>query len=140
MRLFVYGTLRQGCPNHRLLFGSRYLGPATTAEPYVMVTQKSRSFPYIFKHPDLYTTPIRGEMYEINQETVRQLDALEGHPDHYRRQQILVTTPKGDAYACAAYLLEDASMIHDINESLGTAFVFVPNGDWTDKHATVSKE
>lgn len=130
MRLFVYGTLRQGCPNHRLIFGSRYLGPATTVEPYVMVTQKPRSFPYIFKHPDLYATPINGEMYEINQETLRKLDELEGHPDHYLRTQILVVSPKGDTYACAAYILEDPVLREDIANGLGKSFVYVRNGDW----------
>ena len=130
MRLFVYGTLRQGGTNHHLVSGSPYLGPATTTESYVIATQTSRSFPYIFKHPELYAIPVQGEMYEINQETVRRLDMLEGHPDHYRRQQILVTTPKGDAYACAAYILEDAEMIRDIAEGLGESFVYVQNGDW----------
>ena len=141
MRLFVYGTLRQGGTNHHLIFGSPFLGVATTADSYVMVTQKSRSFPYIFKHSDHHTVPVQGEMYEINQETLRRLDILEGHPDHYRRQQILVTSKKGDAYACAAYILEDPDMIQEITAELGTRFVFVRDGDWTEcKHVTVSKE
>jgi gamma-glutamylaminecyclotransferase len=136
MRLFVYGTLRQGCTNHHLVFGSPHLGPATTVEPFVMATQKSRSFPYIFKHADLHTAPVKGEMYEINQEVLRRLDVLEGHPDHYRRQQILVATPKGDTYACAAYVLEDTAMIEEIANRLGETFVYVQDGDWTQAKVT----
>ena len=98
-----------------------------------MATQKSRSFPYIFKHPDLYTTPIQGEMYEINQEVLRRLDILEGHPDHYRRQQILVATPKGDTYACAAYVLVDSALIEDIANNVGRGFVYVKGGDWVQQ-------
>jgi gamma-glutamylaminecyclotransferase len=131
MRLFVYGTLRQGCTNHHLVFGSRHLGPATTVEPFVMTTQKSRSFPYIFKHADLYAAPVKGEMYEINQEVLRRLDDLEGHPDHYRRQQIRVKTPKEEILECAAYILEDPVLCEDIANGLGKGFVYVQDGDWT---------
>jgi gamma-glutamylaminecyclotransferase len=131
MLLFVYGTLRQGCTNHHLIFGSPHLGPATTVEPFVMATQKSRSYPYIFKHPDLHATTVQGEMYEINQETIHRLDILEGHPDHYCRQQIRVKKPKGEILECAAYVLEDVETIQGISEGLGIRFVYVQGGDWT---------
>jgi len=141
MRLFVYGTLRQGGVNHRLIFGSPHLGPATTAEPYVMVTQKSRSYPYIFKHPDLYAASVKGEMYEINEETLRRLDILEGHPDHYRRQEIRVKTPKGELLECVAYILVDTETIMEIAQEIGTRFVFVQDEDWNQRNRpTTSKE
>jgi gamma-glutamylaminecyclotransferase len=140
MRLFVYGTLRQGCTNHHLVFGSPYLGPATTAEPYVMATQKSRSFPYIFKHADFYAVPVQGEIYEINDEILRRLDILEGHPDHYRRQQVRVVSPKGKMLECEAYVLEDNGMLNEIVNGLGMTFVYVKDGDWTQVKVTPYSE
>jgi len=141
MRLFVYGTLRQGCTNHNLIFGSRYLGPVETKDPYVMVTQKSRSYPYIFRQADLLTYHVKGELYEVTEETMRRLDVLEGHPDHYRRQQITVIDRKDQEHECFAYVVDNTTMIADILEGLGTRFVFVRHGDWIEcKPITVSKE
>lgn len=101
-----------------------------------MATQASRSFPYIFKHADLYAAPVKGEMYEINDETLRRLDILEGHPDHYRRQQTRVVTKKGEVYECVAYFLEDPEMLNEVTNGLGKTFVYVKDGDWTQAKVT----
>ncbi len=106
-----------------------------------MVTQKSRSYPYIFRKADCLTSHVQGEMYEITGEMYRRLDVLEGHPDHYRRQQITAIDRKGQEYECFAYVVDNTKMIAEIMEGLGTRYVFVRHGDWTEcKHATVSKE
>lgn len=101
-----------------------------------MATQKSRSFPYIFKHAELHAIPVKGEMYDVNEETFRRLDILEGHPDHYRRQQIRVVTRRGEQYECATYILEDPALIEDIANGLGRGFVYVKDGDWTQAKVT----
>jgi len=46
-RVFVYGTLKRGLPNHPLLQGSRFLGPAITTERYRMIASE---FPVLLSY------------------------------------------------------------------------------------------
>jgi gamma-glutamylaminecyclotransferase len=81
--VFVYGTLKKGFSNHRLLAGSEYLGTAQTVEKYAMY---STGTPIVLKEEAV--SPIHGELYRVNEETLVALDSLEGHPDWYRREEI----------------------------------------------------
>lgn len=78
MITFVYGTLKRGYWNHYLLKGSEYLGPSVTYEKYAL---------YNFKYPFAVHSdneeegklclPVLGEVYSIDRETLKDLDALE---------------------------------------------------------------
>lgn len=81
--VFVYGTLKKGFSNHRLLAGSEYLGAAQTVEKYAMY---STGTPIVLKEEPV--SPIHGELYRVNEATLVALDSLEGHPDWYRREEI----------------------------------------------------
>lgn len=83
--VFVYGTLKKGFSNHRLLAGSEYLGTAQTVEKYAMYTTGT---PIVLK--DEAVSPIHGELYRVNEATLVALDSLEGHPDWYRREEISI--------------------------------------------------
>ncbi|KAB2888115.1 MAG: gamma-glutamylcyclotransferase [Desulfobulbaceae bacterium] len=83
--VFVYGTLKKGFSNHRLLAGSEYLGTAQTVEKYAMY---STGTPIVLK--DEAVSPIHGELYRVNEATLVALDSLEGHPDWYRREEISI--------------------------------------------------
>ena len=82
--VFVYGTLRKGYWNHRLLENSKFLGEARTKEKYSLYAD---GIPYVVKIP---RTHIKGEVYEVDEETLRRLDQLEEHPDVYYREEIEV--------------------------------------------------
>jgi gamma-glutamylaminecyclotransferase len=81
--VFVYGTLKKGFSNHRLLVGSEYLGSAQTVEKYAMY---STGTPIVLKNEAV--SPIHGELYQVNEATLAALDSLEGHPDWYRREEV----------------------------------------------------
>jgi gamma-glutamylaminecyclotransferase len=79
-KLFVYGTLKKGFGNHRLLEGQKLLGNATICgyEMYSM-----GNYPAIRQANEGY---IHGELYEIEDTLWPRLDRLEGVPYLYTRE------------------------------------------------------
>lgn len=78
----VYGTLRQGWGNHRILQGkSKLLGTHVTEPAYTMYSLGG--FPAVTKDG---TTPITIEVYEVEDpqtiERVHNLEGYTGEPDH----------------------------------------------------------
>lgn len=85
--VFVYGTLLQGEPNHRLLQSSYFKGKGTTKDMFVMF---GASFP-LARHPTetdnwFYCGNVVGEVYGVTKGTLSALDRLEGHPHFYERR------------------------------------------------------
>ena len=90
-KLFVYGTLKDGYPNHSRLAGAKFLGRARTVEKYTMVYM---GFPGIVRNPPhLHHV---GEVYEVSDKTLAKCDALEGHPTWYIRELVDVDIFDGD--------------------------------------------
>jgi gamma-glutamylcyclotransferase (GGCT)/AIG2-like uncharacterized protein YtfP len=81
--VFVYGSLKRGYWNNRLLATSRFLAEAITVEDnFVMY---DGAFPYVATGG---ISKIKGELFEVdNEETLRNLDRLEGVPTHYIRKE-----------------------------------------------------
>lgn len=78
----VYGTLMSGFGNHRILSNSNFLGN-DTINGFNM--HDIGWFPGIIKGED----KISAEIYQIDsEETVQQLDYLEGYPNLYTREQV----------------------------------------------------
>lgn len=91
IRVFVYGTLKEGHYNHILLSegkGTRFLGRCYIEGSYRMVDMGS--FPGVLQvTPDaLDPCRIYGEVYRVDEETLYALDMLEGHPSFYRREKV----------------------------------------------------
>lgn len=98
--VFVYGTLKHGYGNWRwCLSGEEYLGPAVTADRFVM---GNVGFPYIFPEDkvsglvdDELLKPVLGDLFKVsNDTTLEALDRLEGEGSHYHRR--LIQTTHGD--------------------------------------------
>jgi len=93
-KLFVYGTLMRGESNHRLLTGARFLGERTTEARYTLV-----DLGYFPALVDGGTTAIRGESYEVDDQTLAAVDRLEGHPRYYERRAVtLAAGEHAEAY------------------------------------------
>jgi len=111
-KVFVYGSLKEGYSNHRLLedSGASFLGGYITPPEYTMVS--CGGFPGVLEGGD---TPITGEVYEISDNVFKRLDHLEGYPGFYDRKKI--TTEHGEAWM---YIINDTYRDHTP----------VPEGNW----------
>lgn len=81
MLVCVYGTLRAGCGNHRLLAGADFLGEVRLSgwDMYSF-----GGFPGVIRGDG----EIVAEVYEVNRATMARLDQLEGYPGWYSRSKI----------------------------------------------------
>jgi gamma-glutamylcyclotransferase (GGCT)/AIG2-like uncharacterized protein YtfP len=111
----VYGSLRKGLGNHRLLENSEYLGEFKSEPIYSLYSLGG--FPGLKENG---TTSVVMEVYAVDEPTARRVDALEGYsPDRpatfYDKK--MIETPYGEA---GVYLY-----VNDIPEDR-----FVESGDW----------
>ena len=95
-RVFVYGTLLSGEPNHRLLADAELVGAARTEPDFDLVSLGA--FPAMIRGGG---TAIADEVYEVDRPTLDALDRLEGHPRFYRRRAVRLD----DGGEVLAYLL-----------------------------------
>ncbi|RJS13940.1 gamma-glutamylcyclotransferase, partial [Corallococcus sp. H22C18031201] len=82
-RVFVYGTLLSGQPNHHILRGAQLVGVARTRAAFGLFDYGP--FPALAsggRHT------VVGEVYEVDALTLAELDTLEGHPHFYKRVPI----------------------------------------------------
>lgn len=113
-RVFVYGTLRAGEPNHYLLDHQDLVAHARTEAAFELVSLGA--FPAMIAGG---ATAVVGEVYEIDPVTLAALDRLEGHPRFYQRTAIRLE----DGDEVLAYLLSP-------EQARGRTRI--PSGDWTD--------
>ena len=108
-RIFVYGSLRGPGVNHHYLLSSRFIAKAYAKGALYRING--------FSYPALLEGEawITGELYEVDAQTEKQLDELEGyiaidHPDNlYHKKQM--------------------DIVDERFESLGKAFVYIFNAD-----------
>lgn len=96
-RVFVYGTLKKGKPNHHVIAKpwTTFVGKAVTVGHYRMWCI---GFPLVVSLPkgtDIFTGPVTGEVYEVDEQVMAALDRLENNGRMYRRHQIDVTLANG---------------------------------------------
>ena len=93
-RLFVYGTLKKGFPNHdNYMETAKELGKYQTIEKYPLVLCGERYVPCLIYSPG-DGHHVEGELYEVDDKCLNRLDALERiqHSDGYRRFVIPVSS------------------------------------------------
>jgi len=99
MRVFVYGTLKRGWHNHRLLATAQFVGNATLDGTHVLL---DAGFPVCMVHPQGAT--VTGEVYEVDGRTLANLDQLEGEGRMYHRQPKEITYADGTADVAWTYM------------------------------------
>ncbi len=90
-RIFVYGSLRRGESHAHLLKDAKYLGPHVTEPRYTLCD--------LGEYPAAVSwgvTAIHGEVYDVDDATLRVLDEYEEFPAVYNRR--LISTPYGGAW------------------------------------------
>ena len=88
MLLFVYGTLKRGRRNHRLLTGQRFVGPAATVSGFRLFDLGR--YPGLVRDADADADAgaVRGELFDVSECCLGELDDFEGVPDLFTRERI----------------------------------------------------
>jgi gamma-glutamylaminecyclotransferase len=98
----------QGFPNAATNRGTRWPGNFRTEAAYPLYLVGDRHVPWLLNAPGT-GLPVIGEVYAVDEATLRDMDALErvGHPDGYVRHEITVVpegVEPGSPLAVQAYL------------------------------------
>lgn len=113
-RVFVYGTLRRGEPNHHLLDARMLLRAGRTEPRFTHVSLGA--LPAMI---DGGETAVVAEVYDVDAVALAALDRLEGHARFYRRRPIRLA----DGDEVLAYLLSPEQV---------RGRPSIPSGDWLD--------
>lgn len=106
--LFVYGSLKKGFDNNRILNKAIYISKAQTVRKFAMYRSEEGDYPYLVKNKSLYV--ISGEIYKIKRKDLMQkIDLFEGSPDYYLRESINVKTRSGNKRAFAYFYIDKNS-------------------------------
>ena len=91
IRVFVYGTLKEGFPNFPINAGSRVPGDFITQARFPFYLVGERHSPWMVNLPGRGAR-VTGQVFDVTPETLRAMDLLEyvGKPDGYERVEILV--------------------------------------------------
>jgi len=95
----VYGTLKRGYCNHRLLKGSKFLGEGYALGKYELF---DAGFPYAV--PSERDLPLKVEVYSLaSPRVLKRLDLLEGYPIHYLRKPEEILLKSGEKLTAWLY-------------------------------------
>jgi len=94
--VFIYGSLLPGEPNHGFLEGARFVRKGRTqrgvglvkAGPYPSLTFAERARGE--RRATLADAHVSGEIYDVDDALLASLDEFEGHPDLYRRSELVL--------------------------------------------------
>lgn len=110
--LAVYGTLKKGFSNHRLIQNCKFIGEYETLPIFTMYSLGP--YPAVVHHGN---TSITVEIYKIESEEIaKKLDRLEGYPHLYTKE--IISTEVGDLII---YLFNQST--HDCK--------IITSGKWT---------
>ncbi len=81
-KVFVYGTLKTGQGNHWIIEGCKGMRGMAPG----MSMHAGTAFPFAMRGDGV----IKGELYEVDDAKLAELDRLEGHPRFYHRERTAV--------------------------------------------------
>ena len=116
VRVFVYGTLKRGHPNHGLLADGKahFLGRCYVEGPFVLVNLTY--YPGVVRAADLAASTanrIYGEVYRIDEEVLASLDILEGNGHYYTRSKVQTPWKNAWCYFLPESYEKSAEIIND---------------------------
>jgi gamma-glutamylaminecyclotransferase len=99
--VFVYGTLKKGFYFHDAYLANKadFKGPANTSNAFTLYVD---ALPHLVREKS--HRGVKGELYEVGPELLKELDSLEGHPNFYQRESIEVIDSDGQKRQAWAYL------------------------------------
>ncbi|XP_050067589.1 putative gamma-glutamylcyclotransferase CG2811 [Anopheles maculipalpis] len=109
-RVFVYGTLKKGEPNHYWLTDvsngkARYIAKGRTNERYPLIIATRYNIPFLLDVPGKGHF-VAGEIYEVDDRMLSRLDVLEDYPKLYDRRSEMIRNEETNAIeSCLIYLM-----------------------------------
>jgi gamma-glutamylaminecyclotransferase len=105
-KVFVYGTLKRGYGNNRLLTDSKFVGEGqTVARCRLFDSGFPVLRPRLKKRDGAWNAPVRGEVYEVSSaEVMQRLDQLEGEGFMYHRRKKKIKMDSGETIIAHAYV------------------------------------
>lgn len=104
-KIAVYGTLRKGFGNHRVLGDSKLISSGWTKDKYKLTAS---GIPFVTKNEEI--SKVKVEVYDVSPEQLPVVDSLEGYDPNnhdgswYKRTLIPVTLDNGDEIQASIYL------------------------------------
>lgn len=96
----VYGTLKKGFNNYyNYLKSSKHVGAGRTQDKYPLIVE---GLPFLVNEKGVGHN-VKVDVFKVSDATFKNLDALEGHPRWYKREQIPVKLSNGKVYTCWVY-------------------------------------
>jgi gamma-glutamylcyclotransferase (GGCT)/AIG2-like uncharacterized protein YtfP len=124
--LFVYGSMKNGFINHSILKDEKFIGNAVTINEYVMYPSNMYLFPYVCKNQKQFK--IYGELFELINIDIKEIDIFERTPEMYYRQSIKVAC-NNKSYKAYIYFRTSSD-----NKGLDTA---IPLNKWIKEFGDV---
>lgn len=118
VKVFVYGTLKKGFANHYFMQNRRngvahFITTGHTKDAFPLVVGTDASIPFMLPVKN-QGKQVHGEVYEVDENVLSELDDLENHPTWYKRSKCDIITTQGatgiqvgDIVPCFAYFLTD---------------------------------
>ena len=103
--IFVYGTLKNGWGNHRIIEDQKFIGWAESLQLKWQMYSLG-GFPGILSGDKRIT----GELYEVDDEAFARCDRLEGHPTFYKREQHKFIDLEGFIHTAWVYIYQGKCM------------------------------
>lgn len=90
-RVFVYGTLKRGQPNHHWLTKpengvSKFISEGCTTTQFPLVVGTRYNIPFLLDKKGCGNL-VEGEVYEVDEKMMSNLDILEDCPNYYDREK-----------------------------------------------------
>ncbi len=101
----VYGTLKRGGGNNRLLTTSKFIGSGRTTNKYPMV---STGIPFVFDRAGEGHN-IVVEIFSVGKHSLPAIDRLENHPEWYERRPTSITMDDGNEVIAQLYFCDSAT-------------------------------
>ena len=116
-KVFVYGTLKRGGGLHHYLSGAEFVGAGFLAGFDMF---NLGWFPGIVKRSesqDHELNPVMGEVFLVDDETLKLLDEVESAPSLYKREELCLTVIEpglvSTTHKCWTYIYN--SRVHEVN-------------------------
>lgn len=141
--IFVYGTLKRGFPNYsEQRLGVFYCGDCITVASYGLVIADQYYVPVLLQDGHKVAKEcIAGELYRVDQQTLKWLDKLEGvgKPKGYQRVDIKVAMISGEIKTADAYM-KDTKDLDIIHNALSSYYAVDPRYIAPERRTSLSYE